>query len=109
MKPEDQFVQKCYYETFIKEGEERHPLEVLGEAFEKENALENADLSYIRFAQGEIYFHYKDYEAAVFKWESIHNDFEPWAQKTWGMLILNSVSAAWPKKFTSRFKQTPSC
>lgn len=84
MKPEDQFVQKCYYETFIKEGEERHPLEVLGEAFEKENALENADLSYIRFAQGEIYFHYKDYEAAVFKWESIHNDFEPWAQKKHG-------------------------
>ncbi|MGG3772636.1 GTP-binding protein [Heyndrickxia faecalis] len=84
MKPEDQFVQKCYYETFIKEGEERHPLEVLGEAFEKENALENADLSYIRFAQGEIYFHYKDYEAAVFKWESIHNDFEPWAQKNMG-------------------------
>lgn len=84
MKPEDQFVQKSYYETFIKEGEERHPLEVLGEAFEKENALENADLSYIRFAQGEIYFHYKDYEAAVFKWESIHNDFEPWAQKNMG-------------------------
>ncbi|GER66787.1 GTP-binding protein [Weizmannia acidilactici] len=84
MKLEDQFVNKSYYETFIKEGEERHPLEVLGEAFVEENALENSDLSYIRFAQGEVYFHYKDYEAAVFKWESIHNDFEPWAQKNMG-------------------------
>ncbi|WP_018663083.1 hypothetical protein [Heyndrickxia acidiproducens] len=84
MKLEDQFVNKTYYETFMKEHETRQPIEVLGDAFVEENALETSDLSYIRFAQGEIYFHYKDYEAAVFKWENIHNDFEPWAQKNRG-------------------------
>ena len=28
-----------------------------------------------------MYFHHKDYEAAIFKWENIINELEPWAKK----------------------------
>ncbi len=59
----------------------RHPVEILGEAFISEAEKEPYDLSFIRFAQGELYFHYKDYEAAIYKWENIKNDLEPWAKK----------------------------
>ncbi|GAA3331820.1 hypothetical protein GCM10020331_089890 [Ectobacillus funiculus] len=38
--------------------------------YRTEESSETADLSYIRFAQGEIYYHSKDLEAAIFfKWE----------------------------------------
>jgi tRNA U34 5-carboxymethylaminomethyl modifying GTPase MnmE/TrmE/tetratricopeptide (TPR) repeat protein len=78
---EKQLVNKSYYQVFIKEDETSHPFEVLGEIFyiEKENGAD--DLSYIRFSQGEIYYHYKDYEAAIFKWEKVENELLPWAKK----------------------------
>ncbi|MBO9129224.1 GTPase domain-containing protein [Bacillus sp. 165] len=78
---EQQLVDKSYYQVFIQEDEVSHPFEVLNEIFyiEKENGTE--DLSFIRFAQGEIYYHYKDYETAIFKWEKVKTDLLPWAQK----------------------------
>src|SRR5690606_32679994 len=57
------------------------PVEIIGEAYMAEQEKELYDLSHIRFAQGEIYFTYKDYEAAIYKWENISNDLEPWAKK----------------------------
>lgn len=81
MTSENEFITKKYYQTLIPENDMRHPVEILGEAYMAEQEKELYDLSYIRFAQGEIYFHYKDYEAAIYKWESINNDLEPWAKK----------------------------
>ncbi|WP_027410709.1 dynamin family protein [Anoxybacteroides tepidamans] len=80
MTLENQLINKTFYETFMEVGE-KNPVSVLGKAFLagcKEGA---ADISAIRFAQGEVYFHNKDYEAAIFKWENTHNDLEPWAKK----------------------------
>ena len=31
--------------------------------------------------QGEVYYHCKDYEAAIFKWEQVANELAPWAKK----------------------------
>ncbi|MCL6570445.1 MAG: dynamin family protein [Bacillus sp. (in: Bacteria)] len=81
MTLEKQLKQKTYYEMFINEHENIHPVRVLGDAYQEESQKDVADLSYIRFAQGEVYFHNKDYETAIFKWENIINELEPWAKK----------------------------
>jgi tetratricopeptide (TPR) repeat protein len=82
MTLENQLIQKMYYETFMDESNNgNQPIQVLGEAYMMEQKNEMPDLSYIRFAQGEVYFHNKDYEAAIFKWENIVNELESWAKK----------------------------
>ena len=81
MTLETQLKQKTYYEMFINEHENIHPIQVLGDLFQEEALKDLPDLSSIRFAQGEVYFHHKDYEAAIFKWENISNELEPWAKK----------------------------
>ncbi|MBS4220398.1 hypothetical protein KHA96_19025 [Bacillus sp. FJAT-49711] len=63
------------------DNEKRHPINVLGDLFFAEQKKDLPDLSMIRFAQGEAYYHCQDFEAAIFKWESIHNELEPWARK----------------------------
>ncbi|MFV2048876.1 GTPase domain-containing protein [Metabacillus sp. YM-086] len=85
MTREDQLIEKSFYETFLSDGDNRRPSRILGQAyFEEQNREESFDLSYIRFAQGEIYFHDLDYEAAIFKWENIKNELEPWAKMNIG-------------------------
>lgn len=81
MTIEKQLIQKNYYEMFINEHESIHPIRVLGDAYQEELKKDIPDLSFIRFAQGEVYFHHKDFEAAIFKWENISNELEPWAKK----------------------------
>ncbi|VEF48988.1 P-loop containing nucleoside triphosphate hydrolase [Bacillus freudenreichii] len=82
MKKEDCLVKKAYYEEkFLQEDSGEHPIRQLGELYLTEQKKDMSDLSYIRFAQGEVYFHNCDYEAAIFKWENIHNEMEPWAKK----------------------------
>lgn len=76
-----QLIHKTYYQMFMNEQENIHPIQVLGEAFQEEAQKDLPDLSDIRFAQGEVYFHNKDYETAIFKWENIINELEPWAKK----------------------------
>jgi tetratricopeptide (TPR) repeat protein len=78
---ENLLIQKQYYENYMKDNELAHPIRVLGDYYRKEQQNELPDLAGIRFAQGEVYFHHKDYEAAIFKWEHIHSDLEPWAKK----------------------------
>jgi tetratricopeptide (TPR) repeat protein/predicted GTPase len=80
MTLENQLIKKTFYETLM-EADEKNPVRVLGEAFLSGYKDETADISTIRFAQGEVYFHNKDYEAAIFKWENVHNHLEPWAKK----------------------------
>jgi len=72
---------KTYYQTYMGEEDARHPVQVLGELYMGEQQQERCDLSYIRYAQGEIYFKHHDYETAIFKWENITNELEPWAKK----------------------------
>ncbi|MGP3562376.1 tetratricopeptide repeat protein [Geobacillus sp. BK01] len=76
---EQQLVHKTFYETLIDTGE-RDTVYALGDIFFAAYR-DGADLSSIRFAQGEVYFHRRDYETAIFKWENVHNDLRPWAQK----------------------------
>lgn len=84
MATEQQLIEKTYYETFLEGSQEKDPAAVLGDAYFEEQKKEISDLSAIRFSQGEVYFHYKDFESAVFKWESIRNELEPWARKNIG-------------------------
>lgn len=81
MSLEKQLTEKQYYSMFINEHEVVHPIRVLGDAYQEEMQKGIPDLSYIRFAQGEVYFHNRDFETAIFKWGNIINELEPWAQK----------------------------
>ncbi|WP_394237656.1 dynamin family protein [Niallia oryzisoli] len=81
MTTEKQLIDKMYYETFLNGNPKLAPIQVLGEAYMEELTKDIPDLSAVRFAQGEVYFHSKDYEAAIFKWENIQNEWEPWAKK----------------------------
>ncbi|WNF23831.1 dynamin family protein [Mesobacillus jeotgali] len=85
---EEQLIKKSYFETYMQQGNQAHPVRVLGELYLDEQKNDMPDLSYIRFAQGEVYFHNKDYEAAIFKWENITNELEPWAKKNMGDAFL---------------------
>jgi GTP-binding protein EngB required for normal cell division len=81
MSLEQQLIEKAYYQMFINEHEDVDPVRILGDAYQEELQKDMPDLSYIRFAQGEVYFHHKDFETAIFKWENIINELEPWAKK----------------------------
>jgi tetratricopeptide (TPR) repeat protein/GTPase SAR1 family protein len=82
MTEEKLLMEKSFYRTFLVDQDTtRHPIEVLGQAFVEEQQNEPYDLTFIRYAQGEVYFHSRDYEGAIFKWESILNELEPWAKK----------------------------
>ncbi|MBS4209306.1 GTP-binding protein [Bacillus sp. FJAT-50079] len=82
MTLENSLIQKTYYETFTLEADKvEHPANVLGNLYFSEQKKEIPDLSNIRFAQGEVYFQMQDFEAAIYKWENIQNELEPWAKK----------------------------
>ncbi|PLT32911.1 GTPase domain-containing protein [Bacillus sp. V5-8f] len=78
---ENTFITKKYYETLLDSEKPVNPLEALGDAFLAEQKKEIPDLTPLRFAQGEVYFHYKDYEAAIFKWGNVIGELEQWAKK----------------------------
>ncbi|KAB8127039.1 GTP-binding protein [Gracilibacillus oryzae] len=81
MTMEEQLINKSYYQTFTDGIQQVEPIRILGELYIDEQQKEMPELSDIRFAQGEVYFLNKDYEAAIFKWENVDNELEPWAQK----------------------------
>ncbi|MBU9723280.1 MULTISPECIES: tetratricopeptide repeat protein [Bacillaceae] len=64
--------------------ESSHPIHLLGHIFFTEQSMEQADLSPIRFAQGEYYYHVKDYEAAIYKWSNVEGELGDWAKKNIG-------------------------
>ncbi|MDQ0230787.1 GTPase domain-containing protein [Metabacillus malikii] len=102
MIDEKQLIEKIYYHNFLDE-KTKPTAEVLGQIyFDEQKKIEDFDLSYIRFAQGELYYHYKDYETAIFKWENINNELEQWAHKNIGDAYykLGLISAA-EEKYTS--------
>lgn len=79
MTVEEKLKTKTYYQQFV--DQDKDPAQQLGELLIRELKQEIPDASYIRFSQGEVYFHYKDYEAAIYKWEQITNELAPWARK----------------------------
>ncbi|SES13438.1 Dynamin family protein [Gracilibacillus ureilyticus] len=81
MALEEQLINKSYYHTFTEGNHNVEPIRILSELYKEEQQKEMPDLSYIRFAQGEVYFLNQDYEAAIFKWENVDNELKPWAQK----------------------------
>jgi GTP-binding protein EngB required for normal cell division len=81
MALENELIQKHYYKQFVKEEDTNNAIQVLADAALLELKNELPDLSCIRFSQGELYYHFKDYEAAIYKWENIHSELQPWAKK----------------------------
>ncbi|MEN1938143.1 GTP-binding protein [Paenibacillus sp. 102] len=81
MTIEKQLIQKVYYETFLTEQNSVQAPQVLGESYVNEAKNEFSNISNIRFAQGEVYYHHKDFETAIFKWEKVNNDLSLWAKK----------------------------
>ncbi|PTR89755.1 tetratricopeptide repeat protein [Bacillus anthracis] len=81
MTIENQFIQKVYYKTFLTEETSTPVSDVLGEAYINESTNEFSNISNIRFAQGELYYQNKDFEAAIFKWEKVNNELALWATK----------------------------
>ncbi|KIY23535.1 dynamin family protein [Mesobacillus subterraneus] len=88
MTVEEQLIKKSYFEIYTESGNRTHPVQVLGELYLAEQKKDMPDLAKIRYAQGEVYFHHKDYEAAIFKWENITNELKPWAKKNMGDAFL---------------------
>ncbi len=84
MTREEQLIEKVFYQTFLQEND-HDSVYTLGKVyFQEQSREESFDLSYIRYAQGEFYFHAQDYETAIFKWENIKNELEPWAKMNIG-------------------------
>lgn len=80
MTNEMKWIDKTFYETFLTKDDDRHPLEALGDVY-WEKVKNDEGVSSIRFSQGEVYYHLLDYEAAIFKWEKVEGELEPWAKK----------------------------
>ncbi|WP_059172418.1 lipopolysaccharide assembly protein LapB [Bacillus sp. FJAT-27445] len=81
MNLEKMLIEKTYYEGFMEGNEEKHPAGVLAEGFLEARQQGGKGLPEIRFAQGEVYYAFRDYEAAIHKWERIDGSLKEWAVK----------------------------
>ncbi|WP_099159060.1 tetratricopeptide repeat protein [Virgibacillus ndiopensis] len=82
MATESELINKSFHEKFIDKNKQGQPIKILGEMYMEEMQKPRPNLSFIRFAQGEVYFLNNDYEAAIFKWQhALEEEFIPWTQK----------------------------
>ncbi|MCR6097344.1 hypothetical protein HXA31_02170 [Salipaludibacillus agaradhaerens] len=81
---EEHMIHKTFFKTIVDEENQQSPVKSLGQQFYDIQMDETADLSSVRFAQGEVYYHHKDMESAVYKWELVKNELQPWARKNIG-------------------------
>ncbi|WP_053365036.1 tetratricopeptide repeat protein [Bacillus sp. FJAT-27245] len=81
MNLERMLIEKTYYESFMEGNEEKHPALVLAEAYLEARRKGGKGLPEIKFAQGEVYFAFRDYEAAIHKWEGSDGPLSQWAVK----------------------------
>ncbi|PQD94766.1 GTP-binding protein [Pradoshia eiseniae] len=81
MNNESILIEKSYYKTLIDKDSAANPMLIISEYVLQEQNQDIPELSNLRFAQGELYYLYRDYEAAIFKWEQVTNELEPWAKK----------------------------
>ncbi|WP_280770195.1 tetratricopeptide repeat protein [Salipaludibacillus daqingensis] len=89
MNKEEHLINKTYFHTIVEEDSKKYPVKALGTAFFQEQLNEGSELSLIRFAQGEVYYHHKDMEAAVYKWANVKGELQPWASKNIGDAYYN--------------------
>ncbi len=80
MTIENELIARNFYQTLLID-QSVDPGKYLGQLLGNEQLKVNADLADIRFAQGEVYFHDRDFETAIFKWEKVDNGLEQWARK----------------------------
>ncbi|OCA83048.1 hypothetical protein A8F94_18060 [Bacillus sp. FJAT-27225] len=83
MNLEKMLIEKTYYESLM-EGQDGYPAAVLAEAYHAAVQKGDAGLQEIRFAQGEVYFGFRDYESAIYKWQGIEGSLVQWAIKNTG-------------------------
>lgn len=81
MNLERMLIEKTYYESFMEGSVEKHPALVLAEAYLDARRKGGKGLPEIRFAQGEVYFAFRDYDAAIHKWEGSDGSLRQWAVK----------------------------
>ncbi|WP_062105808.1 tetratricopeptide repeat protein [Bacillus niameyensis] len=81
MEFENNLIEKSFYETLLNESEKQNPIKSLGELFYRKQKDEPDQLDEVRFAQGEVYFHVRDYESAIHKWENVQGNYEQFARK----------------------------
>lgn len=78
---DQRLISKQYYETYIKDDAGSQEIQILAEKYLSERQNDSFDMASLFFAQGELYYHLKDYEVAIFKWEKVHNELQSWAHK----------------------------
>ncbi|QKS70584.1 hypothetical protein FLK61_27935 [Paenalkalicoccus suaedae] len=78
------FVNKTYYQSILSDEENMNPVQSLGKLLHAAQQDGEAELSQIRFAQGEMYYHQLDLETAIYKWQNVTNELSGWAQKNIG-------------------------
>lgn len=81
MEFENNLIEKSFYETLLNESERENPITSLGEIFYRKQKDEPDQLDKVRYAQGEVYFHVRDYESAIHKWENVQGNYEQFARK----------------------------
>ncbi|WP_100407386.1 tetratricopeptide repeat protein [Bacillus solitudinis] len=86
---ERDLIQKSVHTQFVSEEEELSSIHVLANQLNSNSNNDKTELAFFRFAQGEIYYHFYDYETAIFKWEKVDSDLEPWAKKNMGDAYYN--------------------
>lgn len=80
MNLEQMLIEKKYYESFM-EGQKEQPAAVLAEAYLEVRQKGGEGLQELRFAQGEVYYGFRDYEAAIQKWDGVSGSLKSWAIK----------------------------
>ncbi|WP_332692548.1 GTP-binding protein [Halalkalibacter lacteus] len=82
MTLENELIKKMHYKKVVAKDQDGNlPIKRLAEEFLVEQKNEEPNLSSLRFAQGEVYYHFRDYETAIYKWLKVDNELEPWAKK----------------------------
>lgn len=89
MSLEDRLIEKSYYKTFLKEDDATHPIQVLGELYMAEQQNEVPNLSYIRYAQGEVYFQIKTMNLPYLNGKTFRTSLRLGHRKTLRMRIMN--------------------
>ncbi|WP_413374773.1 GTP-binding protein [Alkalihalobacillus sp. 1P02AB] len=74
-------INKHLYKKLVKPATNKSELQQLAELTLELDETSEVTVDDIRFGQGELYFHHKDFETAIFKWEKVTGEKVPWAQK----------------------------
>ncbi|MFC4735064.1 hypothetical protein ACFO4L_00580 [Bacillus daqingensis] len=100
MTQAEALVQKTYYKQVAGEEYHQFPVSRLGNLLADSLKIGEGEEDDIRFAQGEVYYHHQDLEAAVFKWEQVQGELHGWAVKNIGDAHYDS---GWMEEAKSKY------